>query len=120
MIRPASLCRSLLATVDAIPSSADRHIIALPDHPRWIFVADTRSEASTIERDAIVGQFGSIIADECLHSSRDASAIIGVIVEIPEGADQIETADRLRGAYQIATDADGDDDDILTDGDQPF
>ncbi|QDT04348.1 hypothetical protein K227x_27390 [Rubripirellula lacrimiformis] len=109
------LCRSLLAVVDAIPSTTDRHVVALSDHPRWLFIADTRPEATTIERDAIVGQFGTIIADECLHSARDASAIIGSIVEIPEGADQTEAAERLRGAYHLATEPIGDGDD-----DQPF
>ncbi len=116
MTDPSTLCRSLLAVVDAIPSTTDRHIVALPDHPRWLFIADTRPEATTTERDAIVGQFGSIIADECLHSARDGSAIIGAIVEIPEGADQIETAGRLRGAYFLSTEPvsedDSDDDDM--------
>ncbi|MGB7328202.1 MAG: hypothetical protein WBD31_25225 [Rubripirellula sp.] len=111
------LCRSLLAAVDAIPSPIRCHVIATPDYPRWLFIADTRPEASTIERDAIAGQFGKIIADECLHSSRDASAIIGAIVEIPEDADPTETADRLRGAYHLATDAVDDGDDI---GGHPF
>lgn len=114
-MNPATLCRSLLAAVDAIPSAVRCHVVALPDHPRWLFIADARPESSTIERDAIAGQFGMIVADECLHSVRDGSAIIGAIVEIPEGADQTETAMRLRGAYHLATDPVSDDAD-----DQPF
>ncbi len=98
-----SLCRSMLAVVDAIPSDVPWHVVTT-DHQSLIFVADSRDEASTLEMEAIAGQFGDVVASECFHSRRiDPKPIIGCLVSIPAGSDPDETAGRLRGAYAIST-----------------
>tara|TARA_R110002073_G_scaffold59094_7_gene149253 strand:- start:3460 stop:3798 length:339 start_codon:yes stop_codon:yes gene_type:complete len=103
-----SFCRSLLAVVDAIPSSVAWHVVAT-DYTGWLFIADSRPDASTLEMGAIAGEFGEIIAEQCVHSGRPGGKpIIGAIVELPAGTDQTEASERLRAAYAIATDGGGD------------
>ena len=99
----AGLCRSLLLLVDAIPSTRTWHVVTT-DHPNWLFIADARPEALTIEMVAIASSVGEVVAQECIHSRRDdGKPIIGAIIEIGESADSHDVASQLHAAYALAT-----------------
>ncbi len=100
-----TLCRSMLGLLDAIPSSVPWHVVTT-DRPAWLFIADQRPEASTLELCGIAGGFGAIIAEECFHSRRSTGhAIIGAVVEVSSDRDADEAVEELRGAYALATTA---------------
>jgi hypothetical protein len=101
------LCRSMLALVDAIPSAVPWHVVAV-DRPQWVFIADQRPEASTLELSGVAGGFGSVIAEACFHSRRSTGhAILGCITQVSSETDTDEAVEQLRAAYALATSSTG-------------